>query len=106
MVERSLYLSIGVIRIESTELIGSTIYVEEMKLGKIKGVIIDPEEWKLTHLEVEITKEAAKEILGAKTAIRNKLAISALQKGSDCCTEKGVIIKVTKKQLKMYLRPL
>ena len=106
MVERSLYLSIGVIRIESTELIGSTIYVEEMKLGKIKGVIIDPEEWKLTHLEVEITKEAAKEILGAKTAIRNKLAISALQKGTACCTEKGVIIKVTKNQLKIYLRPI
>ena len=76
-----------------------------MKLGKIKGIIIDPEAWKLTHLEVEITKEAAKELLGAKTAIRNKLAISALQKGSDCCKEKGVIIKVSKKQLKMYLRP-
>ena len=93
------------IRIESTELIGSPIYVEEMKLGKIKGVIIDPEEWKLTHLDVEITKEAAKEILGANTTVRNKLAISALQKGSACCTEKGVIIKVTKKQLKIYLRP-
>jgi len=84
-----------VIRIESTELIGSPIYVEEMKLGKIKGVIIDPEEWKLTHLDVEITKEAAKEILGAKTAIRNKLAISALQKGSDYRKEKGVKISLT-----------
>jgi len=94
-----------VIRIESTELIGSPIYVEEMKLGKIKGVIIDPEEWKLTHLDVEITKEATKEILGANTTVRNKLAISALQKGSACCTEKGVIIKVTKNQLKIYLRP-
>ena len=94
------------IRIESTELIGSPIYVEEMKLGKIKGVIIDPEEWKLTHLDVEITKEAAKEILGANTTVRNKLAISALQKGSACCTEKGVIIKVTKNQLKIYLRPI
>ena len=93
-------------RIKSLELIDSPIYVEDMKLGKIKGVIIDPKEWKLTHLEIEITKEAAKEILGAKTSIRNKLAISALQKGEDCCNEKGVIIKVTKNQLKVYLRPV
>ena len=87
------------------ELIGSPIYVDELKLGEIKGIVIDPEEWKLTHLEIELTKEAAKELLGAHTAVRNKLAISALQKGSSCCTEKGVIIKVSKKQLKMYLRP-
>ena len=77
-----------------------------MKLGKIKGIIIDPKEWKLTHLDVEITKEAAKEILGSHTAVRNKLAISALQKGSGCCTNKGVIIKVSKNQLKIYLRPI
>jgi len=94
-----------VIRIKSLEFIGSPIYVEEMKLGKIKGVIIDSKEWKLTHLDIEITKEAAKELLGAKTAIRNKLAISALQKGSDYRKEKGVKIKVRKNQLKMYLRP-
>ena len=87
------------------ELIGSPIYVEEMKLGEIKGVIIDPEKWKLTHLNVELTQEAAEEILGAKTAMRNRLAISALQKGRGCCTEKGVIIKVSKDQLNIYLRP-
>jgi len=88
------------------KLIGSPIYVEEMKLGKIKGIIIDPEKWKLTHLEVEMTKEAAKEILGANSAMRNRLAISALQKGEGCCTEKGVVIKVSKSQLNMYLRPV
>ena len=93
------------IKIESMELIGSPIYVEEMKLGEIKGIIIDPEKWKLTHLEVELTKEAAKEILGARTAMRNRLAISALKEGSACCTEKGVIIGVSKDQLKIYLRP-
>ena len=94
------------IRIESRELIDSPIYVEEMKLGKIKGVIIDPEKWKLTHLEVELTKEAAKEILGASTAMRNRLAISALQEGEGCCTKKGVVIKVSKSQLNIYLRPI
>ena len=94
------------VKIKSVELINSPIYVEEMKLGKIKSVIIAPEEWKLTHLEVEITKEAAKELLGAKTAIRNKLAISALHKGSASSKEKGLKVKVTKNQLKMYLRPM
>ena len=94
------------IEIESLELIDSPIFADDVKLGKIKGIIIDPEEWKLTHLEIELTKEAAKEILGANTAVRNKLAISALQKGEGCCTKKGVIIKVSKKQLKIYLRPV
>ncbi len=94
------------IKIKSSELVNSPIFVEDMKLGKIKNVIIDSEGWKLTHLEVEITKEAAKELLGAKTAIKNKLAISALQKRSNSSKEKGVKIKVSKNQLKMYLRPL
>ena len=93
------------IKIESMELIGSPIYVEQLKLGEIKGIIIDPEKWKLTHLQVELTKEAAKEILGANSAMRNRLAITALKKGSACCTEKGVIIKVSKDQLNIYLRP-
>ena len=94
------------IRIKINELVNSPVYVEDLKLGKIKNVIVDPEKWKLTHLEVEINKEAAKELLGAKTAIKNKLAISALQKGSDSSKGKGVKIKVTKNQLKLYLRPV
>ncbi|MEJ2272665.1 MAG: hypothetical protein P8X91_09385 [Candidatus Bathyarchaeota archaeon] len=52
-----------------------------------------------------MTKEAANEILGAKNAIRNRLAITALQKGKACCTNKGVEIKVSMKQLPIYLRP-
>ncbi|MEJ2272733.1 MAG: hypothetical protein P8X91_09740 [Candidatus Bathyarchaeota archaeon] len=79
--------------------------MEDTKIGKIKGVIIDPEKWTLTHLEIELTKDAANEILGAKNAIRNRLAISALQKGETCCTNKGVEVKVSMKQLPIYLRP-
>ena len=96
----------GVKKIKSIDILNLDIFVESMKIGKVKGVVIDPEEWKLTHLEVELTKEAANEILGAKKVIRNKLAISALQKGKACCTEKGVIIKVSPKQLPIYLRPI
>ena len=93
------------VKINSVDIINADLFVEDEKIGKIKGVIIDPEKWTLTHLDVELTKDAANEIFGAKTAIRNRLAIAALQKGNACCTEKGVIIKVSMKQLPIYLRP-
>ena len=92
-------------KIKSVDIINANLIAEDKKIGKIKGVIIDPEKWTLTHLEVELTKDAAKEILGANSAIRNRLAISALQKGNACCTPKGVNIKVSMKQLRIYLRP-
>ena len=94
------------VEIKSVDIINADLFVEDMKIGKVKGVIIDPEKWALTHLEVELTKEAANQILGAKTAIRNRLSITALQKGKACCTEKGVMIKVSMKQLTIYLRPV
>jgi sporulation protein YlmC with PRC-barrel domain len=79
------------------------------ELGKVKDLVIDSQEWKVTHLEVELTKEASKEILGATPALfdlpRNTLAISALKKGEICCDEKGITLRVTKDQLKIYLRP-
>ena len=95
---------------KSHELIDKDVFVEGMRLGKIKGLTIDPEEWKITHLEIELTKEATEKILGATPAmtksVRNNLAISALAKGAACCTDSGVDIKVSKAQLHMYLRPI
>ena len=95
---------------KSQELIDKDVFVEGMRLGKIKGLTIDPEEWKITHLEIELTKEATEKILGATPAmtksVRNNLAISALAKGAACCTDSGVDIKVSKAQLHMYLRPI
>ena len=93
-------------KLNSIDILNLDIYVEDMNIGKVRGAIIDPEEWKLTHLEVELTKKAAKELLGADNAGRNKLAISALRKGRACCTEKGMVVKVSKKQLPIYLRPV
>jgi len=87
------------------ELMDKEVYAEDYKVGKVKDVIIDPEEWKVTHLELELTKEAAKELLGARTAFRNTLAISALRKGTECCTDRGIELKVSKGQLHIYLRP-
>jgi len=79
-------------------------------VGKVKDIIIDTEEWKITHLEIELTKEASQEILGATPAIfnlpRNTLAISALKKGVLCCSEHGINLNVTKDQLAIYLRPI
>ena len=95
---------------KSHELIDKDVFVEGMRLGKIKGLTIDPEEWKVTHLEIELTKEATEKILGATPAmtksVRNNLAISALAKGAACCSDSGVDIKVSKAQLHMYLRPI
>ena len=87
------------------ELIDEDIFVEGQKIGEIKDVYIDATEWEVTHLEIQLTKEAAKEILGARTPIRNSMAISALRKGTACCTENGIELKISKAQLHIYLRP-
>lgn len=94
------------VEIKSVDIINADLFVENTKIGKVKGVIIDPEKWTLTHLEVELTKDAAKEILGVNKSIRNRMAITALQKGKACCTEKGLTIKVSMKQMPIYLRPI
>jgi sporulation protein YlmC with PRC-barrel domain len=81
------------------------VFVDNQKIAKVKDVVIDPEEWKITHLIVELTKNAAEEVLGVGKSVLNKIAISALEKGMACCTDKGVEIKVSIKQLRIYLRP-
>ena len=88
-----------------SELMGENIFAQGQKIGEVKDSYIDQENWEITHLEIQLTKEAAKEILGAKTAIRNSLAISALRKGDACCTENGIELKLSKAQLHIYLRP-
>ena len=88
-----------------TDLINEDVFAQGEKIGEVKNVYVDPETWEITHLEVLLTKEAAFEILGAKTPIKNSLAISALRKGSACCTEDGIEIKLSKAQLHIYLRP-
>lgn len=88
-----------------SQLMKENVIAEEEKIGEIKDAYIDSEKWEITHLEIQLTKKAAQEILGAKTSIRNSLAISALKKGTACCTDEGVEIKLSKAQLHIYLRP-
>jgi len=88
-----------------SKILNQEVYVEGDKIGQVKDVYVDAENWEVTHLEVQLTKEAASEILGAKVSIRNSLAISALGKESDWCTDNGIKLEVSKAQLHIYLRP-
>lgn len=81
------------------------VFAEDTKIGEIEDVYFDTKSWKVTHLEIRFTKEAAFEILGAKMPIRNKLDILSLKEENACCTYRGIEIKVTKKQLHSYLQP-
>lgn len=96
---------LGDSRVKFNDLIDEDVFAQGQKIGVVKDVYIDSEKWEITHFEIQLTKEAAYEILGAKTPIRNSLSISALRKGTACCTEKGIEIKFSKAQLHIYLRP-
>jgi sporulation protein YlmC with PRC-barrel domain len=87
------------------ELIGKDLYCEGSKIGRIIDVIVDGEEWKITHFEVELRKEAAFEILGVKSTVKNVLAISAVGPASKSMTKNGIELQVALGQLRIYLRP-
>jgi len=91
---------------KSKEFIDKDVFALDEKIAEVKEIEIDPEDWKVTHLEVQLTKEAANELLGAKISIHNMLAISALEKGVARWTEQGLHLKVSKDQLHIYLRPV
>jgi sporulation protein YlmC with PRC-barrel domain len=87
--------------IKGEGLIGKRIVCEDLEVGKVKELIVDSEQWKITHLEVELTKEAAEMVLGIrKGGIRNLLAVSAIDG-----VEQTINLKVSKGQLRIYLIP-
>ena len=90
---------------KASDLLEKEVYVENFKVGKIKNLHID-DNWKVSHLEVELTKNAAKEFLGAKSSFRNVIAISAVGPASVCCKSANrVDLQVSKGQLRIYMRP-
>jgi sporulation protein YlmC with PRC-barrel domain len=95
----------GVSGIKFSKILDQDVYVENEKIGQVKDVYMDCETWEVTRFEVQLTKEATREILGAKVSIRNSLSISALGKESDWCTDEGIMLEVSKAQLHIYLRP-
>lgn len=77
------------------------VVCEDLTVGEVKEIIIDPATWKVTHLEVELTSEAADLAFGTKKGgIRNFLAVSAIGK-----VDKNIKLKVKKGQLQIYLKP-
>lgn len=91
----------------SREFIDKDVYLGSEKIGKVKEIGIDPESWRVSHLEVELEKDVAESILGAKKGgVRNLLSTSALEGGAALRTEKGLNIKVPKAELHAYLSPV
>ena len=89
------------------EFINRSVFALDEKIGTVKGIEVDPDEWKITHLEIELKKEIAESVLGVnKRGVRNMLAVSSLEKGVARWTDNGLHLKVSKDQLHMYLRPV
>jgi len=92
---------------KSREFMNKDVYLGSEKIGKVRDIGIDPVNWKVTHLEVVLTKDASESVLGAKKGgVRNMLATSALEEGAALWTEKGLNIKVPMTQLHAYLKPV
>lgn len=87
--------------LKSGQILEKRIICEDLEVGKVKDFLIDSDQWKITHLEVELTKEAAEMVLGVrKGGIRNLLAVSAIGE-----VDREINLKVTKGQLRIYLIP-
>jgi hypothetical protein len=92
---------------KSKEFLYKDVFAEDEKIGRVRELGIDPEDWKVTHLEIVLEQDIAESVLGAKKGgVHNMLAISALEKGVARWTDRGLNIKVSKSQLHMYLRPV
>ena len=92
---------------KSKEFMDTDVFALDEKIGKIKEIEIEPNEWKITHLEVELDKNVAESVLGAKKGgVRNNLNVSALEKGTGIWTDNGLHLKVAKDKLHMYLSPV
>ena len=91
----------------TSEFMNRSVFALDEKIGTVKGIEVDPEEWRITHLEIELKKDIAESVLGAKKGgVRNMLAVSSLEKGVARWTDNGLHLKVSKDQLHMYLRPV
>jgi len=92
---------------KSKDFMDKDVFALDEKIGKIKEIDVADDEWKVTHLEVELDKAVAESVLGAKKGgVRNLLNVSALDKGTGNWTDNGLHLKVAKDQLHMYLKPV
>lgn len=92
---------------KSKEFMDKDVYAGDEKIGKVKELGINPENWKVTHLELELTKDTAESVLGAKKGgVRNMLDTSSLESGVARWTDRGLNIRVPKTELHAYLKPV
>ena len=92
---------------KSKEILEKDVWAVDEKIGKVKEMEIDLDEWKITQLEIELEKNIAELVLGAKKGgVRNMLDISALEKGTIRRTDKGLLLQIRKDQLHVYLKPV
>ena len=83
------------------------VFALDEKIGKIKEIDVDANEWKVIHLEVELDKNVAEAVLGAKKGgVHNMLNVAALEKGTGMWMDNGLHLKVAKDKLHMYLSPV
>ena len=91
----------------TNEFINRSVFALDEKIGTVKGIEVDPDDWRITHLEIELKKDIAESVLGAKKGgVRNMINILAIEKGTAAWTDKGLQVRVSKDQLHMYLRPV
>lgn len=89
------------------EFMDKDVFALDEKIGKVKDIEVDPASWKVTHLEIELEKDIAESVLGAKKGgVRNMLDVSALTEGAGRWTDNGLHISVPKDQLHAYLKPV
>ena len=92
---------------KSKEILDKELWAIDEKIGKVKDIEIDLDDWRITQLEVELEKDVAESVLGAKKGgVRNMLDISALEKGAIRRTDKGLLLQIRKDQLHIYLKPI
>ena len=95
------------VKAKSKEILDKDVWAVDEKIGKVKEMEIDLDDWRVTQLEVELEKDVAESVLGAKKGgVRNMLDISALEKGTIRRTDKGLLLQIRKDQLHTYLKPL
>ena len=95
------------VKAKSREILDKDVWAVDEKIGRVKEMEIDLDDWRITQLEVKLEKDVAESVLGAKKGgVRNMLDISALEKGTIRRTDKGLLLQIRKDQLHVYLKPV
>jgi sporulation protein YlmC with PRC-barrel domain len=57
---------------KSKDILDKDVWAVDGKIGKVKEIEIDLDDWRVTNLEVELEKDVAESVLGAKKGgVRN-----------------------------------